>query len=166
MTLPVDIQETVTRELSTFMEALIDNYESQGHGPATLRSVREAMAGGMFERLAEEGRVRLEDKPNLLLEVEALVESSGDDALAVRFTRPRASEDLSTVIETLLDSTDDGSPPTLSTVRDAMQQGLLANLVGHGQLDSEDEQSLLDEIDAMVERHGVGALAEEFLRFY
>ena len=96
MTLPVDIQETVTRELSTFMEALIDNYESQGHGPATLRSVREAMAGGMFERLAEEGRVRLEDKPNLLLEVEALVESSGDDALAVRFTRPRASEDLST----------------------------------------------------------------------
>lgn len=166
MTLPADIQETVTRELSTFMEAVIDNYESQGHGPATLRSVREAMAGGLFERLVAEGRVRPEDKSNLGLEVDALIEASGDDALAVRFTRPRASEDLSTVIEALLNETDEGPPPTLSTVRDAMNEGLLAKLVGHGELDSEDEQSLLDEIDAMIEQHGVGALAEEFLRFY
>lgn len=166
MTLPADIQETVTRELSTVIEAVIDNYEAQGHGPPTLVSVREAMAGGVLERLAADGRVRLEDKSNLLVEVDALIEGSGGDALADRFTRPRASEDLSTVIEALLDSTDYGYPPTLSTVRDAMQQGLLANLVGHGQLDSEDEQSLLDEIDAMIERHGVGALAEEFLRFY
>lgn len=166
MTLPADIQETVTRELSNIMEAVIDNYEAQGHGPATLRSVREAMAGGLFEHLAAEGRVRPEDKANLMLEVEALIDGSGDDALAVRFTRPRASEDLTTVIEAFLDETDEGPPPTLSTVRDAMQQGLLARLVGHGQLDSEDEQSLLDEIDAMIERHGMGALAEEFLHFY
>jgi hypothetical protein len=166
MTLPADIQETVTRELSTVMQAVIDSYETYGHEPATLASVREAMAGGIVERLAEENRVRLEDKSNLLLEVDSLIEGSGGDALAVRFTRPRASEDLSTVIEALLDSTDYGSPPTLSTVRDAMQQGLLANLVGHGQLDSEDEQSLLDEIDAMIESHGLGALAEEFLHYY
>jgi hypothetical protein len=166
MTLPADIQETVTRELSTVMEVVIDSYEAQGHGPATLVSVREAMAGGILEHLAAENRVHLEDKSNLLLEIDSLIEGSGGDAFAVRFTRPRASEDLSTVIEALLDSTDYGYPPTLSTVRDAMQQGLLANLVGHGQLDSEDEQSLLDEIDAMIERHGVGALAEEFLHYY
>lgn len=166
MTLPADIQETVTRELSTVMEAVIDNREAQGHGPPTLASVREAMAGGIVERLAEDNRVRLEDKPNLLLEIESLIEASGGDALAMSFTRPRASEDLSTVIEALLDSTDREHPPTLSTVRDAMQQGLLANLVGHGQLDTEDEQSLIDEINAMIESHGVGAMAEEFLRYY
>ena len=166
MTLPADILETVTRELSTVMEAVINNHEVQGHAPPTLGAVRDAMVGGILERLAEDGRVRLEDKSNLLLEVDSLIEALGGDALAVRFTRPRASEDLSTVIEALLDSTDHDFPPTLSKVRDAMQQGLLANLVGHGQLDSEDEQSLLDEIDAMIERHGVGALAEEFLRYY
>jgi hypothetical protein len=166
MTLPADIQETVTRELSTVMEAVIDNYESQGHGSATLVSVRHAIASGLLEGLAAKGRIRLEDKANLLLEVDSLIEGSGGDALAMTFTRPRASEDLSTVIEALLDSTDYGYPPTLAAVRDAMQQGLLANLVGHGQLDSEDEQSLLDEIDAMIDRHGVGALAEEFLRYY
>lgn len=47
-----------------------------------------------------------------------------------------------------------------------MRQGLLANLVGHGQLDSDDDQSLFEEIDALIERHGVGALAKEFLRYY
>lgn len=166
MTPPVDIQETVTRELSTVMEALIDNYEAQGRSPPTLDSVREAMAGGMLERLAADGRVRLEDESNLLLEIDSLIDGSGGDSLAVNFTRPRASEDLSTVIEALLDSTDHEYPPTLATVRDAMQKGLLASLVGHGELDSEDEQSMLDEIETMIDKHGVGALAEEFLRFY
>ena len=47
-----------------------------------------------------------------------------------------------------------------------MQEGLLAQLVGHGEIDSEDEQSLLEEIQSMIDKHGVGALAEEFLRFY
>lgn len=166
MTLPADIQETVTREISTVMQAVIDSHEVRGEGPATLVSVREAMTGGMVEHLARENRVSLEDKPNLLLEIDALIEGCGGDALAVRFTRPRASEDLTTVIEALLDSTDAGPPPTLSTLRDAMQQGLLANLVGHGEIDSEDEQSLLEEIDDMIETHGLGALAEEFVRYY
>lgn len=166
MTLPADIHETVSRELSTVMEAVIDNYEFQGHGPATLKSVREAMSGGMLARLAEEGRVRLEDDTSLLSEVRALIEAYGDDVHAVRFTRPRASEDLSTVIEALLDETDVGYPPTLSTVRDAMRQGFLAKLVGHGQLDGDDEQTLVEEVDELIGRYGVGALAENYLRYY
>jgi len=40
MTILVDIQEAVSRELSTVIEAAIDNYEAQGHGPPTLASVR------------------------------------------------------------------------------------------------------------------------------
>ena len=166
MTLPADIQETVTRELSTVIEEVIEDYEQRGRAPPTLGSVREAMGGGLLERLADRGRVRIEDKPNLMEEIDFLIEGSGDDSLAATFTRPRASEDLSTVIEALLDSTDHEHPPTLATVRHAMQEGLLANLVGHGELDSEDEQSLLDEIEAMIDKHGVGALAEEFLRYY
>ena len=166
MTLPADLQETVSRELSTVIEAVIDNYEDQGHGPATLGSVRAAMTGGLLQHLVEEGRVKSEDEDSLLAEVNSLIETSGDDALADLFTRPRASEDLSTVIEALLDETDEGPAPTLAAVRDAMSGGLLAKLVGHGQIDGDDEQTLLEEIEEMIERHGPGALAEEFLRYY
>lgn len=166
MTLPSDLQETVSRELSTVIQAVIDNYEAQGHGPATLGSVRAAMAGGLLERLIDEGRVKAEDASGLLAEIESLIESVGDGPLADRFTRPRASEDLSTVIEALLDQTDDGSPPTLAGLREAMSGGLLAKLVGHGELDSEDEQTLLEEIEELIDIHGPGALAEELLRFY
>ncbi len=166
MTILVDIQEAVSRELSTVIEAVIDNYEAQGHGPPTLASVRAAMTGGLLERLSADGRVRLQDDTSLLSEVDMLIERAGDDAFAVKFMRPRASEELSMVIEALLNSVDSDHPPTLAGVRDAMRQGLLANLVGHGQLDSDDEQSLFVEIDALIERHGVGALAEELLSFY
>jgi hypothetical protein len=165
MTILVDIQEAVSRELSTVIEAVIDNYEAQGHGPPTLASVRAAMTGGLLERLSADGRARLQNDTSLLSEVDMLIDRAGDDAFAVKFTRPRASEELSTVIEALLNSVDCDNPPTLAGVRDAMRQGLLANLVGHGQLDSDDEQSLFDEIDALIERHGVGALAEELLSF-
>ncbi len=166
MTILVDIQETVSRELSTVIEAVIDNYEAQGHGPPTLASVRGAMTGGLLERLSADGRVRLQDDTSLLSEVDMLIERAGDDAFAVKFMRPRASEELSMVIEALLNSVDHDYPPTLARVRDAMRQGLLANLVGHGQLDSDDEQSLFDEIDELIERHGVGALAEELMSYY
>ncbi len=163
MTVLVDIQEAVSRELSTVIEAVIDNYEAQGHGPPTLASVRAAVAGGLLESLSAEGRVLIQDEASLLSEVDMLIERTGDDAFAVKFMRPRASEELSMVIEALLNSMQYDNPPTLAGVRDAMRQGLLANLVGHGQLDSDDEPSLFDEIDELIERYGVGALAEELL---
>ena len=166
MTLPSDMQETVSRELSIVIQAVIDNYEAQGHGPATLGSVRAAMAGGVLERLTEEGRVNADDGPSLYSELDALTESFGADTAADGFTRPRASEDLSTVIEALLDELDEGAPPTLAAVRDAMNGGLLAKLVGHGEIDSEDEQTLTEEIEEMIAIHGPGALAEDFLRYY
>ncbi|GMQ75702.1 MAG: hypothetical protein BMS9Abin01_0957 [Gammaproteobacteria bacterium] len=55
MTILVDIQEAVSPELSTVLEAVIDNYEAQGHGPPTLASVRAAMTGGLLERLSADG---------------------------------------------------------------------------------------------------------------
>ena len=89
-----------------------------------------------------------------------LIERYGDDALAVRFLRPRASEDLSTVIQAAMDGADPDQPPSLASVRDAMLGGLVAQLVGHGQLDSDDEQTLFEEVDALVDKHGEDALAE------
>lgn len=166
MARPADVHETVSRELSLAIEAVVDNYEAQGHGPPTLASVREAMAGGLLERLMAGGRLPREAGNDLFLEVGTLIERYGDDAIAVGFARPRASEILSTVIQAAMDRGDPGRPPTLSAVREAMRHGLLADLVGHGHVDSDDEQTLFEEIDALIGRHGEGALAEELMRYY
>ena len=56
-------------------------------------------------------------------------------------------------------------PPTLEAVKDAMTSGLLASLMGAGVLDEDEDDLLLAEIDALIDRHGADALAEEFLRY-
>ena len=166
MTIPADVHETVSRELSGVIEAVSDNHEAQAQPPPTLESVRMAMTGGLLDRLVAESRIRSDAEVALFSEVDVLIERYGEDALAVRFLRPRASEDLSTVIQAAMDDADLDQPPSLSSVRDAMQGGLVAQLVGHGQLDSDDEQTLFEEIDALIDKHGEEALAEELLRYY
>jgi hypothetical protein len=55
--------------------------------------------------------------------------------------------------------------PTLAGVREAMRAGLVAQLVGDGIIDADDEQALQAEIDVLIERDGEDALAEELVRF-
>ena len=166
MTIPADVHETVSRDLSAVIEAVIDNHEASGQAPPTLESVREAITGGLPDLLAAEGRIRPDAQDALFSEVVMLIERYGDEGLAVRFLRPRASVDLSTVIQAAMDVADADQPPTLAVVRDAMLDGLVSRLVGHGELDSDDEQTLFEEIDALIDKHGESALAEELLRYY
>ena len=46
-----------------------------------------------------------------------------------------------------------------------MISGFTANLVGAGVLDEEEDDALLSEIDALIDRHGADALAEELMRY-
>ena len=55
--------------------------------------------------------------------------------------------------------------PTLGWVRDAMTGGLIARLVGDGTIDPDEDQTLLAEIDALIERYGDDVIAEDFVRF-
>jgi len=43
--------------------------------------------------------------------------------------------------------------------------GLAAHLIGEGMLEEDEDDNLLTEIDALIERYGPGALAEEFIRY-
>jgi len=52
----------------------------------------------------------------------------------------------------------------LSDVRDAVDQGLLAELEGEGLIESDDAQALIAELEALIERHGEDFPAEELLR--
>ncbi len=65
----------------------------------------------------------------------------------------------------MINDRDQENPPTLETVKDAMTSGLLASLVGAGVLDEDEDDVLLAEIDALIDRHGADALAEEFIRY-
>ncbi len=96
----------------------------------------------------------------------ALIDEFGAESLAEHFVAAQASEGLSRIIEYAM-----ANPavvrhvPTLGDVREAMAAGLVAQLVGDGTLDPDEDQTLLAEIDALIERHGTDAVAEGFVRF-
>jgi hypothetical protein len=102
---------------------------------------------------------------SLYAEAVALAEEFGEDANAEEFVVAKASESLSEVIEAVLDRSDEDVVPTLGDVRDAIMQGLAAQLAGEGILDADEDQPLLAELDALIERYGADTLAEDILRF-
>jgi MOSC domain-containing protein YiiM len=55
--------------------------------------------------------------------------------------------------------------PTLGAVRGAMVSGLTARLLADGIVEADDEQTLLAEIDRLIEHHGEDAVAETFIRY-
>ena len=102
---------------------------------------------------------------SLLDELNALIVEFGETALAVDFVQETASEPLSRVIDFVMNDKDQENPPTLETVKEAIISGLSASLVGAGVLEEDEDDDLLAEIDALINRHGPDALAEEFLRY-
>jgi len=105
-------------------------------------------------------RFSSDDLQSLRDEIDSLIDEYGEDALAVRFLRPWASEALERLIEAGLDEL---GTATLAGLFDAAEQGLLANLVGRGELDDDEAQTTLAELQALMRQHGADAMAEEFL---
>lgn len=50
-------------------------------------------------------------------------------------------------------------------MRQILHNGLVAELIGIGEIDDDEEQTLYDEIDQLVDLHGENAPAEEFLAY-
>lgn len=163
MSNPIDVHERVSPELSTLVRWVMDSHESQGEAPATLASAKQALRDGLGERLVAAEPLQQDCELALHQELDVLIERYGPDALAVRFLRPRAGEELSTVIEAAMAARDWDEPPTLGLVRRAMHAGLLAELVARGEIDCDVEQNLLEEMEGLVRQHGEDALAEELL---
>lgn len=97
--------------------------------------------------------------------MDALIEEFGETALAVDFVQAYASEQLSLVIEAMVDDENRENPPTLAAVREAVVSGLGVRLVGEGALDEDEDDTLLCEIDDLIEQFGADTLAEDFLRY-
>lgn len=101
---------------------------------------------------------------SMLDELDALIEEYGQTALAVDFVQASASEALSRVIEAMIDDENRENPPTLDAVREALLGGFGARLVGEGVFDDDEDDTLLAEIEALIEHFGPDIPAEECLR--
>jgi hypothetical protein len=132
--------------------------------PPTLANVRSALRHSAHapERLDE--RLHPRTSATALDELDRLIEEFGPEALAIDFIAVKASEPLSRVIEAVLGDARVRRRATLGMVRDEMIGGLTARLVGDGVIEPDEDQTLLEEIDGLIERHGPDTLAEEFIR--
>jgi len=161
---PIDVASRVSPRLSELMRSRVENPECEQ--PVTLMAVRRFLAGLLPDDFKEAERMHHFDvSESPLDELDALIEEFGASALAVDFVQASASEQLSRVIEAMVNDENRENPPTLSAVRDALIAGLGARLVGDGVLEDDEDDTLMSEIEALIEHFGADAPAEELLRY-
>lgn len=161
---PIDVASRVSPQLSALLSSRVDNPECEQ--PVTLMAVRRFLADLLPADFKETERLHHFDiSESLLDELDTLIEEYGGAAVAVDFVQVKASEQLSSAIESVLDDENRENPPTLAVVRDAIVGGLGARLVGDGVLEDDEDDTLLSEIEALIDQFGADTLAEEFLRY-
>ena len=159
---PIDVASRVSPNLSALIENRVNS--SEPGQDITLGTIHDFVTGLLTEAFTETEQLHHFDiNESLLDELNALIEEFGDSALAIDFIQENVSEPLSRVIDAVLNNKGQANPPTLETVKNAMISGLSASLVGEGVLDEDEDDFLLAEIEALINRHGPDALAEEFI---
>jgi hypothetical protein len=160
----LDAATRISSELSEFIEKLVNDPDRE-EAP-TLEEVRAALQERSSEESWEEELRHPQDRESMIVELNALIEEFGPEALALDFVSAKASEALSRVIESAVTEVGRRRRPTLGAVREAMLGGLTARLIGDGAIEAdEDDGVLLAEIDGLIQRFGKDALAETFVRF-
>jgi hypothetical protein len=161
---PIDVASRVSPRLSALIRSRVNDPDCEQ--AITLMDVRAFLADLLPADFTEAERLHHFDVDvSLLDQLDALIEEFGESALAVDFVQVNASEELSRVIEAVVNDENRENPPTLAEVKVAIVTGLGARLVGDGVLEDDEDDTLLSEIEALIEHFGADALAEEFLRF-
>lgn len=161
---PFDITSRVSPSLSTLIANRLNQEGTELD--ITLATIRDFVTGILTTAFTETEQMHHFDiNESVLDELNALIEEFGETALAIDFVKEAASEPLSRVIDAVINHKDSASPPTLEVVREEMISGLTASLVGDGVLDEDEDDNLIAEIDALIERYGADALAEDFMRY-
>ena len=163
MSLPIDVAARVSSELSVIIDELVNDSDVQE--PITLGFVRRRIAAGVLGRREQVEQLHSAGRQTVLAEIDALIEQWTDKASASDFVTAKASEQLSRVIEAMMNNPNTPQRPTLGAVREALTRGIAARLVGEGAIDPDEDETLLAELDDMIVRFGPAALAEEFMRY-
>lgn len=160
MTFATDVYENTSEALSAVIEKVLDDEEIAQ--PATLVSVREEVLKGIKTATIPLNRFSDDQEQELRDEIDYLIDEYGEDALAVRFLKPLASQALTQLIEAGMDKLGE---PTLAQLFNELESGLLANLIAKGELDDDEAQTVIAELQALIDKHGDDAIAEEFMRY-
>lgn len=161
---PIDVATRVTPGLSALLEKLVN--DPQRDEAPTLGDARRYFTGLMPPEFNEAERLHHFDiGESLLDELNTLIAEFGENTPAVDFVRANASEALSRVIENVVNDENRENPATLADVRAAMTSGLIARLVGEGVLDEDEDETLLAEVESLIQHYGENELAENFLRY-
>ena len=158
MTIPEDVFQNTSSGLSALIAEVMDD-EAVAQ-PATLAGVRAAILSGVKSPTVPLTRFSADESQALRDEIEALIEEYGADALAVRFMQPGVSDGLGRLISAGLDEL---GTPSLGDIFNVAENGLLARLIGHGEIDDDEAQTVIGELKDLIDRHGEDALAEDFL---
>lgn len=158
---PIDIASMVSEDLSQILEGAVNDPDA--NESPSLGSVRNLIAKTTAGEPFEADRLHFDQNRSLLEEIDDLIEQFGDEAPAIDFVSVKASEDLTRIIEAIMNT--GASPPTLEVVRNAMQHGLVARLAGEGIIEPDASETLFAEIEALIDRYGKDATAENFLRY-
>jgi hypothetical protein len=161
---PIDIASRVSPELSSLIETLINQLETDE--PVTLASVRSFIKHELPAEIDEDEQMHHFDVDESVVdELDELIEQFGESAAAMDFIYAFASEPLSRVIEDVVSDENRENPATLANVQEAIVNGLAGRLVGEGILEEDEDDVLMPEIENLIDRFGADALAEEFLRY-
>lgn len=161
---PIDVASYVSPRLSALLSSRANHPESEQ--PVTLMAVRDFLVDLLPDDFEEAERLHyIGDDDSILDELDALIEEFGESAQAIDFVQASASEPLSRAIDAVAGDENRENPPTLAAVRQAILDGLAGRLVGDGVLEDDEDDTLLSEIDALIERFGEDTLAEELLRY-
>jgi hypothetical protein len=160
MTFAIDVYENTSEALSAVIEKVLDDEEIAQ--PATLAMVREEVLKGVETATLPLNRYSDDPVQELRDEIEFLIEEYGHDALALRFLKPRASQALTQLIEAGMEKRGD---LTLGQLFDELESGLLANVIAKGELDDDEAQTVTAELQALIDKHGADAVAEEYVRY-
>lgn len=161
---PIDISGRVSPELSSFIENLLTQLDSDEL--LTLGGVRTFVTDDLPREIGESEHMHhFDNAESLVDELDELIDGFGESAPASDFIHAYASEALSRAIEAAADDENRENPLTLGETRDALANGLTGRLVGNGVLEEEEAEMVAPELDAMITRFGPDAVAEDFLRY-
>lgn len=161
---PIDIASRTSPELSALIETIINQLDSDE--PVTLSMVRSFIENEMPPEISEDEHLHHFDlNESLVDELDDLIDSFGESAAAIDFVSVYASEALSRAIEAVMDDENRENPPTLATIRDELEEGLAARLIGEGVLEEDEADMLAAEIEELIARTGDDMLAESLLRY-
>ena len=141
-----------SEELSEALETIL--FDADEEEVVTLGTARDKLREMLAEQGGEASRGG-DSGQSIYGELQALVEEYGEDVPARDFVALKASEILSQVIEELLNHADK-EDVTIGLVREAVKEAMIH---------PDAEHALVAELDALIDRYGEDALAEDVLPF-